>query len=122
MNKSILIVDDDEAIRNFLKFILEKNGFKTLMAENGNEALEQFNNNQVDLVITDIVMPEKEGLEFIYELRNNDTNLKIIAISGGGKHIPDYYLALANEFGVNASIKKPFTEDDILQVINNLLV
>ena len=89
---TILIMDDEEAILSFLKERLMYEGFNVLTAIDGIEGLKLFNDNQVDLVITDIVMPRKEGIETIIEMKKICPDIKIIAMSGGGRNHPGSYL------------------------------
>ena len=118
----ILLVDDDQQVRNMLKLTLERAGHAIVEADNGNIAVQKFQRNDIDLVITDIVMPEKEGIETIMELRSLDPAVKIIAISGGGRINPDDYLNWARRFGVRHTFKKPVDRAQLLEAINELLV
>jgi CheY-like chemotaxis protein len=119
--KSILIVDDDEKVRTMLQQSLEREGYKVLAAEDGEEGLKIFRKNEPDLIITDLVMPEKEGLETILELRRDYPDIKIIAISGGGRFNPKYYLDLAEKFGAQYTLYKPFERDELLKAVQDLL-
>ena len=94
----ILVIDDDHHILLMIKKMLERAGFEVDLAANGDEGLELFKKLSVDLVITDIIMPEKEGLETIREMKRLRSDLKIIAMSGGGKVSSDNYLNLQNNF------------------------
>ena len=88
----ILVIDDEPSILLMIKKMLEKEGHEVDLALNGRDGMELFENIKPDLVITDIIMPEKEGLETIFELRKKNPGLKIIAISGGGRISPEGYL------------------------------
>ncbi len=118
---SILIIDDDESIRSFLKERLMYEGFNVLTAINGKEGMALFNENQVDLVITDIIMPDKDGFETIIELKRICPDIKIIAISGGGRGQPGYYLDTAKCFRAEYTFEKPFKTSDLLEAVNALL-
>lgn len=118
---SILIVDDDQQIRKLLVRLLEKEGHQVGVASNGIEAVKQYSGNQVDLVITDIVMPEKEGIETIMDLKRIDPQVKIIAISGGGKVNADHYLKMAQSLGAQETIEKPIEKNHLLKKINAVL-
>ncbi|MCP4291248.1 MAG: response regulator [bacterium] len=117
----ILLVDDDRQIRDMLKMTLERGGHEVVEAEDGVQAIEKYEPTQMDLVITDIVMPEKEGIETIMELRGIDPEVKIIAISGGGRINPSDYLNWARRFGVKHTFTKPVERNALLQAIEELL-
>ncbi len=117
----ILLVDDDCQVRTMLKLTLERAGHEVTEAEDGNQAVQKYDPASIDLVITDIVMPEKEGIETIMELRSLDAQVKIIAISGGGRINPDDYLNWARRFGVRHTFTKPVDRDQLLNSINDLL-
>ena len=91
----ILVIDDDDQILRTLHQVLEMEGHEVVDASNGKEGIKLFRENGADLIITDIVMPEKEGLETIMELRRDFPDIKVIAISGGGRVDPESYLTLA---------------------------
>ncbi len=118
---TILIIDDDESMLTSLKEMLIREGFNVLAAKDGKEGLNLFNDNQVDLVITDIVMPEKEGLETIMAMRKASKDIKIIAISGGGRQEPEGYLHVAKSLGARYTFTKPFKRDDLLGAVYELL-
>ena len=118
---SILVIDDASEIREILREILEQAGHVVRIASNGNNAIKLFRKDVTDLVITDILMPEKEGLETIRELRKINPNLKIIAISGGGRINAKSYLAIAKSFGAEKTIPKPFGNRDILNAVDELI-
>jgi len=117
----ILLVDDDLQIRDMLKLTLERDGHVVSEAENGVQAVQRYTPGEIDLVITDIVMPEKEGIETIMELRSLDPLVKIIAISGGGRINPDDYLNWARRFGVRYTFTKPVDRQELRQAIEDLL-
>jgi YesN/AraC family two-component response regulator len=117
----ILIVDDDEAIRQMLRDMLEREGFDVLDAANGKEALTLFHITHPDLVITNIVMPEKEGLELIRELRKESPDTRIIAISGGGQYGYVDYLEVARTFGAMRTLAKPFARAQLLEAVSAVL-
>jgi len=95
----ILLVDDDELLRPMIRLVLERAGYRVREARNGNDAMRQFAQDQGDLVITDLIMPEKEGLALILEMRRINRKLKIIAMSGGGRVSSKDYLEVAAKFG-----------------------
>src|SRR5512133_4333491 len=117
----ILVFDDEPSILLMLKKLLEKAGHEVEVALNGKEGMALFEKNKPDLLITDIIMPEKEGLETIYELRRSYPELKIIAISGGGRIGPDGYLPGAKLMGANAVFTKPLMQKEFMQAVSDLL-
>jgi len=121
MMQRILIIDDDHHVLLMTKKMLERVGFEVDLASNGNEGLELFKRLSVDLVITDIIMPEKEGLETIREMKRLRSDLKIIAMSGGGKVSSDNYLNTAKIFGASKIISKPFSQKQMVSAVQELL-
>jgi len=117
----ILIIDDEAMIRDLLIKILEREGYKTMNASNGKEGIKLYRQNQVDLVITDLIMPEKEGIETIMELRRDFRDVKVIAMSGGGKIDPETYLQIAKTIGAIETIAKPFDRKEVLKTVQELL-
>ena len=117
----ILVMDDDAGIRELIRDVLEESGHEVTEAEDGNKGMELLQNVQFDLVITDIVMPEKEGLETIIELRTCRPDLKIIAISGGGSMDGRSYLELAERFGANRIFPKPIKVSELLVAVDEVL-
>ena len=118
----ILIMDDDDDVRMNLREMLENEGYRVTDAPNGKIGMRLFRESRVDLVITDIVMPEQEGLETVKELKDDFPAVKIIVISGGGKLKPEPYLKLAGQLGANKTLLKPFKRDDILSAVKELLI
>ncbi|MEN8157201.1 MAG: response regulator [Bacteroidota bacterium] len=119
--QKILIIDDESNILMMLKKMLEQSGYEIELAANGVEGIEMFKKSRADLVITDIIMPEKEGLETIREMRRIKSDLKIIAMSGGGKVSADSYLEIARIFGASKIISKPFTKQEMVLAVDELL-
>jgi len=119
--KTILIIDDNEAICETLGIFFKQEGFNVLTAGDGNKGLALLNDNPVDLVITDMIMPEKDGIETLLELKRLSSKIPIIAISGGGKLPPEVYLKTAKELGVKYTFRKPYDRNDILLAVNEAL-
>ena len=117
----ILIVEDDDEVRDVLKTLLRDEGHEVSEAADGNAALEEFLRDPADLVVLDIVMPDKEGLETIIDLRRTHPNVKIFAMSGGGRTSPQDYLDMAKRLGAIEVIAKPFSIDDFLRGVQNAL-
>ncbi len=118
---NILVIEDDEAIREMLRQVLGQEGFNVSTAANGRAALEVMKEQTAQLVITDILMPEKEGIETIFELRRDYPGVKVIAISGGGRFEPQTYLDLADKIGADRTLSKPFSPTHLLEVIEEVL-
>lgn len=104
----ILIIDDEEDIRQILATVLRRLGHEVQEAGNGAEGLKLYRQEPADLVITDLVMPEKEGLSTIMDLRKIAPAARIIAISGGLAHDPKLYLHMAEKLGADRILRKPF--------------
>lgn len=119
--QKILIIDDEPHILLMLKKMLERVGYEIEIATNGVEGIKLFKESGSDMVITDIIMPEKEGLETIREMRRIKSDLKIIAMSGGGKVSADNYLQIARIFGAAKSIAKPFTQKEMVSAVQSLM-
>lgn len=118
---SILIIDDEPGIREMLYDILESEGYEVMEAPNGKAGIKLQNELNFDLVITDLIMPEKEGIETIIELKRDFPNVKIIAISGGGRVDPDNYLFTAQHLGADETFAKPINIEELLETIERLL-
>ena len=117
----ILVIDDDDAIRFSLKLALEDADHQVEDAANGVEGMTRFRTNPADLVITDIFMPEKEGLETIDEIKRSYPQTKIIAMSGGGRMNPEDYLEIAKRVGADRSLFKPFDIQLLVATVDDLL-
>jgi CheY-like chemotaxis protein len=104
----ILLIDDDPLVRRVISRILKYEGYELLLADDGRRGLELFRSEQPELVITDIIMPGKEGIETIQEIRAISPDAKIIAISGGGRIGNTDYLSIAEKFGAREVLSKPF--------------
>jgi len=117
----ILVVDDEPQVRTVIRRILEKEGFEVDMAENGVKALELCQASPYDLVITDIIMPEKEGLETMIDLRRHCPQTKIIAMSGGGRMSSEDCLRMAEGLGASFSFRKPIETKKFIEAVTSLL-
>ena len=118
---NILVIDDDELMLSFLKERLMYEGFNVLTAINGKEGMKLFNDNQVDLVITDIIMPDKDGFETIIELKRICPDIKIIAMSGMGLGMIKPCLKTAKFSGAEYALAKPFEISNLLTAVYELL-
>jgi CheY-like chemotaxis protein len=117
----ILIVEDDKELREMLKVSLIRHKYSVYEATDGKDAISHFKASIIDLVVTDLIMPEEDGLKVIMKLRELKPKLKIIAISGGGKAGPGSYLKLAKALGADAVFSKPFSINDLISKIEGLL-
>ena len=119
--KKILIIEDDKRLRVALAENLQNYGFEVSEAENGLDGINKHKERVADLIVMDIIMPEKEGIETIREIKRDYPSVKIIAISGGGVLGPDHYLNVALAIGADKAIKKPFRTEKLVETINELL-
>ena len=117
----ILIVEDDNELREMISISLTRRKFTVMEASSGKEAIVRFKPSITDLVITDLIMPDEDGLKVIMKFREVKPSLKIIAISGGGKAGPGSYLNLAKALGADAVYSKPFSLNDMVLKIEELL-
>jgi len=118
----ILIIDDDEAIRSVLTVLLANKNHEVVTAQNGRRGLEAIENDHFDLLITDIFMPEMDGLEAMRLVRKSKPDLPIIVMSGSGNQdaTPDF-LAMATKLGAIQSIPKPFRPAELFEVVEKSL-
>lgn len=114
---SILVVEDDAALRQLFERMLVRDGHEVTMAADGAKALKLIETTVFDVVITDLIMPEMEGLSLLRELRKNKSPLKVIAMSGGGRGSAADYLDMAKMLGAAATLPKPFTQKELTDVI-----
>lgn len=120
--KRVLIVDDDKQIRESLKILMQKNNFEVILAANGQQAIEQTKQLNFSLIVTDIVMPDKDGLEVIMYIRKNFPQTPIIAMSGGGRFGEmDSYLKMANHLGAGKLFNKPFDLKEFIEYVNQIV-
>jgi CheY-like chemotaxis protein len=118
---NILVIDDDDIFRDVLVSALRQAGHTVREAGDGNEGLRLFHEQPAELVLTDIVMPEKEGLDTIRDLRREFPAARIVAMSGGLAHDPKLYLHMAEKFGATAVLAKPFQLAELYQTVNAAL-
>lgn len=118
----ILVIDDDDLVRMTARNILQKAGCVVFEATSGLTGVKLFKSESPSVVITDMLMPDKEGLETITEIRSLNPETKIIAMSGGGSSKNMAYLQMAQKVGADHSIKKPFKPDELLSAIKIVLV
>ena len=116
-----LVIDDDELARGTLSTMLEAAGFEVLQAEDGKRGLDIFRASAPGLVVTDILMPNKEGIETILELRRLDREVKIIAVSGGGRVGANQFLEVAQKLGADEVLSKPFSRARLADLARKLV-
>ncbi len=117
----ILIIDDDEQVRRMLKQMVESAGHTVTLASDGEIGVNSYKEAPADLVITDILMPNEDGLQAIVKLRKDFRDVKIIAISGGGRVVHTDFLNIALSMGATGALRKPFERKDLLEVIDATL-
>lgn len=117
----ILVIDDEELILRTLKGALEAAGYSVVTAPDGEQGLARFRAEDFDLVVTDIIMPQMEGIETIREIRRIAPDVPIIAASGGGQLGRERLLGMCEALGATASIAKPFRPRDLIALIERHL-
>lgn len=118
---SVLIVDDNADMRSFVKIVLERAGFEAQVAADGERALDLQRAHPVDVLITDIFMPERDGIELIHQFKSAFPQVKIIAMSGGGRISKRDYLPFAADIGADLVLRKPFAADALLSMLRDLV-
>ena len=118
----ILVIDDEESVRTVLRQMLEKEGYEIEDAEDGAVGLKLLHEHLPDLIITDLFMPEKEGIETMIEVRKHFPQVKIIAISGGGRMGKLDLLPMAESFGAQRTLAKPFERKELLETVKEVLL
>jgi CheY-like chemotaxis protein len=118
---TILVIEDDPGVRRVLQHTLEYAGHTVKAVDNGRDALRAVNENEPDLVVTDIVMPDSDGLEVIRILTSDHPGVRIIAISGGGMIHRTTYLELAHLLGAHLTLQKPVLPSDLIFAVSELL-
>jgi DNA-binding response OmpR family regulator len=117
----VLLVEDDTLLRDSLRIALQDAGHTVLPAANGAAALLVLDTSIPDIVVSDILMPETDGLELIMRIRKTRPDVKIIAISGGGRTRNMDMLSYAREFGAHATLAKPFLPRQLLSAIEDVM-
>ena len=117
----VLVIDDESQIRSMLRLMLERAGYEVEEAPDGMEGIRIYRENPVDLVISDLIMPNKDGIGMMIELKKEFPDIKIIAMSGGGLNKPDGYLEGAKKLGANWTLTKPIDREELLRAVKNTL-
>ena len=118
---SVLIVDDNADMRSFVRIVLERAGFEAQVAADGESALDLQRAHPVDVLVTDIFMPERDGIELIHQFKSEFPQVKIIAMSGGGQISKRDYLPLVADIGADRVLRKPFAADTLLGMLQDLV-
>jgi CheY-like chemotaxis protein len=117
----ILVVDDDDQVRGMLRQMLGRLQHDVIDVNSGDKAIKTYRESPTDLIIMDLIMPDKEGIETITEIRREFPQARIIAMSGGGRIGPNNYLELAKKLGARRTLAKPFDLKEIQQAISETL-
>ena len=117
----ILIIDDEPQIRSMLRLMLERVGYEVAEAPDGIEGIRRYRENPADLIITDLIMPNKDGIGMIIDLKKEFPKVKIIAMSGGGVNRPEGYLDGAKKLGAACTLTKPIDRDEMLKAVKETL-
>ena len=117
----ILLIDDEPSVLSMVEKMLRFDGHEVVPANDGEEGMRLLAEEaDIELVITDLIMPNKEGIETIMEIRQVQPNVKILAMSGGGRGGANTYLSAAKSIGADATLSKPFLRQDLIDAVNNL--
>ena len=119
--KSILLIDDDDLSRGAVHKMLERAGYRVHSTGDGHGAIDRYRETPADLVITDLIMPEIDGLEVIQQLRRINPAVRVLAISGGGRVEAEEYLSVARKFGAVEVLPKPFTGQELKKSVESAL-
>ncbi len=121
MLKNILLVDDEESIRKMVRAVLGEKEYAFTEASNGVEALEIMETQSFDLILTDVIMPDCDGIELVMSVRKKLPDIKVIVMSGGGRVRADHYLNLAEKLGAARVFEKPFNTAELRETVSELL-
>lgn len=114
---NVLLIDDEPMVRKIVRKMLERAGHHVVDVENGREGLVQLEQHACELILTDIIMPEVEGIEVLTTVKAKYPQSRVIAMSGGGRTGNIDFLEIASKFGASATLHKPFTYETLLSVI-----
>ena len=117
----VLLIDDDDLVRKILRRVLEGADFEVVEAADGDEGIRSYEAEPINVVVTDILMPKKEGIETIIELRRINPEVRIVAISGGGRNDGQQYLKMAGKLGADRMLPKPVRPKALLEAVRDLL-
>lgn len=117
----ILVIEDDPVMLEFMRIVLQETGYEVETAEGGVEGMKAIERTDLDLVVTDIYMPDMDGLEIVREIKARFPDLKTLAMTSGGSHDNVSVLIVAEVFGADASLKKPFSKDELTDCVERTL-
>jgi CheY-like chemotaxis protein len=117
VSKTVCVIEDDELVRSRIGDMLRSHGHKVFEADSADQGIDLIRSEKADVAVVDILMPDRDGLEAIGQLRRTRPDLRIVAISGGGRVGPQIYLDLAKQIGADASLVKPISEADLEQAV-----
>jgi CheY-like chemotaxis protein len=117
----ILVIDDESQIRSMLRLMLERAGYEVFEAPDGLEGIKSYRENPADLIISDLIMPNKDGIGMMIELKKEFPDVKIIAMSGGGLNKPEGYLEGAKKLGAEHTLTKPIDRTQLLRAVKDTL-
>jgi len=118
---TILIIDDDAAVSRTLSLILSRAGYEVSAVTSGRKGLQLLTDQKFDLVLTDIIMPELDGIEAIRKIRSDHPGLRIIAMSGGGQIDKADFLHMAEALGADRVLEKPVRSDQLLELVSSVI-
>jgi DNA-binding NtrC family response regulator len=118
--KRILVIDDDASVRSAMTQTLVDAGYETSSASGGEEGVSIVGETPIDLVVTDIFMPDRDGVEIILELRRDYPDMGIVAVSGGGTLRMGNYLPAARKLGAQRTLEKPFSSEQLLSAVEEV--
>jgi CheY-like chemotaxis protein len=116
----VLLIDDNADTRDTLRWLLEGEGYAVAAAANGLEGLKAQRNEPADIVVTDIFMPEQDGIETLWTFREEFPGVPIIVMSGGGMPGATDYLSIARELGAQRTLRKPFDPQELIEVVGQI--
>lgn len=117
----VLVIEDEPLVRETIRLSLETAGYRVIVASDGRDGVNMLSHHEVNVVVTDLIMPEQEGLETIRIIRRDHPSIKVIAISGGGRHVGTDYLKAASLLGADFALQKPFSMSHLRQCVADCL-
>jgi CheY-like chemotaxis protein len=117
----VLVIEDEPLVRETIRLSLETAGYRVIVASDGRDGVNMLSHHEVNVVVTDLIMPEQEGLETIRIIRRDYPSIKVIAISGGGRHVGTDYLKAASLLGADFALQKPFSMSHLRQCVADCL-
>jgi len=119
--KTILLIEDDKQFQNFVNEVLLSEEYRVLLAEDGSQGAAMIKEHNPDLIVTDLLMPNKDGVRLITETRVSHPHIPIIAMSGGSSFFSPAFLEAADTLGAAHTLNKPFAEEELLKLVKKCL-